>query len=93
MLNVTTGRAAIPIFWKIVNRWPTPRELVDGTSSVYMRAMGIWSYLAMNDFCVYLRQLMYISSAVGRACGATSPSGPLQQTGKVVQRVFTVLHG
>ncbi|KIM61261.1 hypothetical protein SCLCIDRAFT_54412, partial [Scleroderma citrinum Foug A] len=26
MLNVTTGRAA---FWKIVNRWPTPRELID----------------------------------------------------------------
>ena len=50
MLNVTTGRAAIPIFWKIVNRWPTPRELVDGTSSVYIRTIGIWFYFAMNDF-------------------------------------------
>ena len=37
MLNVTTGRAA---FWKIVNRWPTPRELIDGTSSTYTHAVG-----------------------------------------------------
>ncbi|KAL4062328.1 hypothetical protein J3A83DRAFT_4312000 [Scleroderma citrinum] len=29
LLNVTTGRAAIPIFWKIMSRWPRPRELVD----------------------------------------------------------------
>lgn len=29
LLNVTTGRMAIPIFWKIVRRWPTPRDLVN----------------------------------------------------------------
>ncbi|KAI6128152.1 DNA glycosylase [Pisolithus croceorrhizus] len=29
LLNVTTGRMAIPIFWKIVHRWPTPQDLVN----------------------------------------------------------------
>lgn len=29
LLNVTTGRMAIPVFWKIMHRWSTPQDLVD----------------------------------------------------------------
>ncbi|KAF9220008.1 DNA glycosylase [Gyrodon lividus] len=29
LLNVTTGRAAIPVFCKIIFRWPTPQDLVN----------------------------------------------------------------
>ena len=30
LLNVTTGKAAIPVFCKIISRWPTPQDLVRG---------------------------------------------------------------
>ena len=30
LLNVTTGKAAIPVFCKIISRWPTPQDLVHG---------------------------------------------------------------
>lgn len=32
LLNVTTGKAAIPVFCKIISRWPTPQDLVHGRS-------------------------------------------------------------
>jgi hypothetical protein len=32
LLNVTTGTAAIPVFCKIISRWPTPQDLVRGGS-------------------------------------------------------------
>ena len=32
LLNVTTGKAAIPVFCKIISRWPTPQDLVHGGS-------------------------------------------------------------
>jgi hypothetical protein len=32
LLNVTTGKAAIPVFCKIISRWPTPQDLVRGGS-------------------------------------------------------------
>lgn len=30
LLNVTTGKVAIPVFCKLISRWPTPRDLVQG---------------------------------------------------------------
>lgn len=34
LLNVTTGRYAIPIFWKLTNRWPTPHDMINGTLEI-----------------------------------------------------------
>jgi len=67
MLNVTTGRAAIPIFWKIVNQWPTPRELVDGTSSSYTHTIGTPIYFTSIDV------LRPVSSALGSSCTFSAP--------------------
>ena len=30
LLNKTSGKVALPVFWYIVNRWPTPKQLADG---------------------------------------------------------------
>jgi len=30
LLNKTSGKVALPVFWYIVNRWPTPTDLVNG---------------------------------------------------------------
>jgi hypothetical protein len=30
LLNKTSGRCAVPIFWTLINRWPTPRSLAKG---------------------------------------------------------------
>lgn len=30
LLNKTTGKAAIPVFWVLMDRWPTPRKMVKG---------------------------------------------------------------
>ena len=35
LLNQTTGKAAIPVFWKIVKKWPTAQHLQDGTQSTH----------------------------------------------------------
>ena len=30
LLNKTSGKVSLPVFWYIVNRWPTPADLVNG---------------------------------------------------------------
>lgn len=30
LLNKTSGKVALPVFWYIVKRWPTPKELING---------------------------------------------------------------
>ena len=30
LLNKTAGRVAVPIFWKLMERWPTPEALAQG---------------------------------------------------------------
>jgi len=30
LLNKTSGKVALPVFWYIVTRWPTPADLVNG---------------------------------------------------------------
>jgi hypothetical protein len=30
LLNKTAGRVAVPIFWKLIKRWPTPEALAQG---------------------------------------------------------------
>jgi len=30
LLNKTSGKVALPVFWYIVDRWPTPANLVNG---------------------------------------------------------------
>jgi hypothetical protein len=30
LLNKTSGRSAVPIFWTLINRWPTPESLAKG---------------------------------------------------------------
>ena len=34
LLNVTTGRAAMPVFWELMRRWPTADAMSRGTRSV-----------------------------------------------------------
>ncbi|KAJ8584224.1 hypothetical protein M405DRAFT_884431 [Rhizopogon salebrosus TDB-379] len=31
LLNVTTGQYAIPVFWKLMYRWPTPLDMINDT--------------------------------------------------------------
>ena len=33
LLNKTAGRVAVPIFWKLIERWPTPDALAQGNSA------------------------------------------------------------
>ncbi|KAG1762107.1 hypothetical protein EDD22DRAFT_893058 [Suillus occidentalis] len=41
LLNVTTGRYAIPVFWKLMDRWPIPR---DNDEIVYiLRPLGLYN--------------------------------------------------
>ncbi|KAH8919112.1 hypothetical protein BT69DRAFT_1337586 [Atractiella rhizophila] len=37
LLNVTTGRQAIPVFWKILSLWPTPELLKDGMPLAFLQ--------------------------------------------------------
>jgi hypothetical protein len=30
LLNKTAGRVAVPIFWRLIKRWPTPESLAQG---------------------------------------------------------------
>jgi methyl-CpG-binding domain protein 4 len=30
LLNKTSGRCAVPIFWTLIDRWPTPQSLAKG---------------------------------------------------------------
>ena len=34
LLNVTTGRAAMPVFWELMRRWPTADAMSRGARSV-----------------------------------------------------------
>lgn len=46
LLNVTTGRMAIPVFWKIMHRWPTPQRLVDAPLDElieFIRPLGLYN--------------------------------------------------
>jgi methyl-CpG-binding domain protein 4 len=40
LLNKTTGKLAIPVFWKIVDKWPTPLDLANGMHS--RTKVNIW---------------------------------------------------
>ncbi|CUA77341.1 hypothetical protein RSOLAG22IIIB_12689 [Rhizoctonia solani] len=35
LLNKTNGKAAIPIFWELIRRWPTPTALAQGLESYF----------------------------------------------------------
>ncbi|OJA20380.1 hypothetical protein AZE42_06677 [Rhizopogon vesiculosus] len=39
LLNVTTGRYAIPVFWELMNRWPTPHDMVNANNTELMNAL------------------------------------------------------
>ena len=40
LLNKTAGRLAIPVFWKIIEKWPTPLDLAQGTDfSIHPRCI------------------------------------------------------
>jgi hypothetical protein len=30
LLNKTAGRVAVPVFWTLIKRWPTPESLAKG---------------------------------------------------------------
>ena len=30
LLNKTAGRVAVPVFWTLITRWPTPESLAKG---------------------------------------------------------------
>lgn len=36
LLNRTTGKAAIPVFYELMARWPDPASMVDGVSPLIM---------------------------------------------------------
>ncbi|KAH0836505.1 hypothetical protein J3R83DRAFT_8143 [Lanmaoa asiatica] len=46
LLNVTTGKAAIPVFCKIISRWPTPQDLVHAPQDELvelLRPLGLYN--------------------------------------------------
>ncbi|KAH7882013.1 DNA glycosylase [Phlebopus sp. FC_14] len=46
LLNVTTARVAIPVFCKIVSRWPTPQDIVDAPLNELvdlLRPLGLYN--------------------------------------------------
>ncbi|KAG0698947.1 hypothetical protein DFH29DRAFT_939132 [Suillus ampliporus] len=46
LLNVTTGRYAIPVFWKLMNRWTTPREMIEADNDELvniLRPLGLYN--------------------------------------------------
>lgn len=46
LLNVTTGRYAIPVFWKLMDRWPIPRNMIDADNDELvniLRPLGLYN--------------------------------------------------
>ncbi|KAG2053836.1 DNA glycosylase [Suillus hirtellus] len=46
LLNVTTGRYAIPVFWKLMDRWPTPRDMIEADHDELvniLRPLGLYN--------------------------------------------------
>ncbi|KAF8141858.1 DNA glycosylase [Boletus edulis] len=46
LLNVTTGKAAIPVFCKIMSRWPTPQDLMHASQDELvelLRPLGLYN--------------------------------------------------
>ncbi|KAG2134877.1 uncharacterized protein EDB93DRAFT_1254382 [Suillus bovinus] len=46
LLNVTTGRYAIPVFWKLMDRWPTPRDMIEADNDEVvniLRPLGLYN--------------------------------------------------
>lgn len=36
LLNKTAGKVAIPVFWRIIERWPTPLDLSQGIYFLFL---------------------------------------------------------
>lgn len=50
LLNMTTGRQAIPIFWRLMDRWPTPECMSCGEQTyVSLSHLVLTPYLASED--------------------------------------------
>lgn len=46
LLNVTTGRYAIPVFWKLMDRWPIPRDMIEADNDELvniLRPLGLYN--------------------------------------------------
>ncbi|KAG1733245.1 uncharacterized protein EDB91DRAFT_1149688 [Suillus paluster] len=46
LLNVTTGRYAIPVFWKLINHWQTPRDMIEADNDELvniLRPLGLYN--------------------------------------------------
>ncbi|KAG1840243.1 hypothetical protein F4604DRAFT_1833176 [Suillus subluteus] len=46
LLNVTTGRYAIPVFWKLMDRWPIPRDMIKADNDELvniLRPLGLYN--------------------------------------------------
>ncbi|KAG2038317.1 hypothetical protein BDR03DRAFT_955141 [Suillus americanus] len=46
LLNVTTGRYAIPVFWKLMDRWPIPRDMIEADNGELvniLRPLGLYN--------------------------------------------------
>ncbi|KAG1764598.1 hypothetical protein EV702DRAFT_1153649 [Suillus placidus] len=46
LLNVTTGRYAIPVFWKLIDRWPSPRDMIKADNDELvniLRPLGLYN--------------------------------------------------
>lgn len=46
LLNVTTGRYAIPVFWKLMDRWPIPRNMIEADNDELvdiLRPLGLYN--------------------------------------------------
>ena len=41
LLNKTAGKLAIPVFWKIIEKWPTPLDLAQGTDFSFHLSLAL----------------------------------------------------
>ncbi|KAH7921653.1 DNA glycosylase [Leucogyrophana mollusca] len=86
LLNKTTGKAAIPLFWKLIGRWGTPEELSQASVEelvVVLKPLGLYNVRAQR---LKLLSQMYIDDpplpdtprtpAPARSRGRT-PASPL----------------
>ncbi|KAG8220790.1 hypothetical protein J3R82DRAFT_2225 [Butyriboletus roseoflavus] len=79
LLNVTTGKAAIPVFCKIISRWPTPQDLVHAPQDELvelLRPLGLY-----NKRVSWLKDMSehFLEDQQARSCSRTSLAALLSE--------------
>jgi hypothetical protein len=53
LLNKTAGRVAVPIFWTLMTRWPTPELLAEGLHRCL-------PYSLLHAYSLHMKNISYI---------------------------------